>query len=126
VVLGDDRHSDFIRELPSVIQAEETMDCVLCYEPVTNPVCQDCLAEAIEQWLWEVAPERVDGLHEETRIIRAADGIGCIRCHKHFSVCTYCYTKHIFNWLRNTELQLEFVEFFNFDMYKLKPYAVDW
>lgn len=100
------------------------MDCVLCKEPVTNPVCQDCLEEAVEQWLWEVAPEKVEGLHEETDIVRAHGGVSCIRCKREFSVCTYCYTKHVFNWLRSdAELQLEFLEFFNFDLYQLKPYA---
>lgn len=98
------------------------MECVLCHEAVTNPVCQDCLAQAIEQWLWEVAPEKVEGLREETRIIRAKGGIGCIRCKQKFRVCTYCYTKHIFNWLSNLELQAEFIEFFNFDLYRLEPY----
>jgi hypothetical protein len=101
------------------------MDCVLCYEPVTNPVCQDCLEQAIEQWLWEVAPEKVDGLRFETNVIRAPHGVQCIRCNHAVGVCTYCYTKHIFNWLNNLELQSEFIEFFNFDMYTLKPYASD-
>ena len=101
------------------------MECVLCYEPVTNPLCQDCLAEAIEQWRWEVAPEKIDGLHEETRVISNGEGVNCIRCKHDFSVCTYCYTKHIFNWLADARLQGEFIEFFNFDMYTLKPYAVD-
>ena len=99
------------------------MDCVLCKEPVTNPVCQDCLAEAIEQWLHESAPEKIDGLRNETEVLAYAHGVKCIRCKHEFAVCTYCYTKHIFNWLRNSELQLEFLEYFNFDLYQLKPYA---
>jgi hypothetical protein len=101
------------------------MDCVLCYEPVTNPLCNECLAETIEQWLWEVAPEKVEGLREETRVIANKTGVRCVHCGNKFSVCTYCYTKHVFNWLNNAELQREFVEFFNFDMYRLRPYAGD-
>ncbi len=99
------------------------MECVLCDEPVTNPVCQDCLAQAIEQWLWEAAPHKIDEMHTETETIRAEGTVKCIRCKQLFSICTYCYTKHIFNWLHDGELQLEFLEFFNFDMYRLEPYT---
>lgn len=99
------------------------MDCMLCKEPVTNPVCQDCLAQAIEQWLHEEAPEKIEGLHTETEMIKSPHGVRCIKCHKHFEICTYCYTKHIFNWLKDAKLQLQFLEFFNFDLYQLKPYG---
>ena len=99
------------------------MECVLCKEPVTNPVCQDCLAEAIEQWLHEAAPEKIASLHEETEMIKSPYGVNCIRCKQAFEICTYCYTRHIFNWLHDGKLQLEFLEFFNFDLYQLKPYA---
>ena len=99
------------------------MECVLCREQVTNPVCQDCLAQAIEQWLWEVGPDKVEGLREQTRMIASNEGIRCIRCKHRFGLCTYCYTKHIFNWLDDAALQAEFVEFFNFDLYKLEPYG---
>lgn len=101
------------------------MDCVLCEEPVTNPLCQDCLAKAIEQWLWEVDPTRIADLHQETNVIRAVeeDGVRCIKCKHEFRVCTFCYTKHIFNWLHDAKLQAEFVEFFNFDLYRVTPYS---
>jgi hypothetical protein len=99
------------------------MECMLCKEPVTNPVCQDCLAQAVEQWLHEAAPQKVESLRAETEYIKGRDGVPCIRCKQLFEVCTYCYTKHIFNWLADGELQLEFLEFFNFDLYQLKPYA---
>lgn len=100
------------------------MDCALCNEPITNPLCQDCLAEAIEQWLHETAPERIEGLHKETDILSSHGDTACVHCKAHFGLCTYCYTKHIFNWLHDGKLQLEFLEFFNFDLYQLKPYEV--
>jgi hypothetical protein len=99
------------------------MMCILCHEQVTNPLCPECLGEAIEQWLWESAPERIEGLHNETDTLRHPHGVRCVRCHARFDVCTYCYTKQIFNWLKGSKLQLEFLEFFNFDMYRLTPYG---
>lgn len=99
------------------------MDCALCSHPITNPLCQDCLAEAIEQWLHETAPKRVDELYDLTNSLRAPHGIACVHCEGTVSVCTYCYTRNVFNWLREGELQIEFVDFFNFDFYDPTPYS---
>jgi hypothetical protein len=99
------------------------MDCVLCDQPVTNPLCQDCLAEAIEQWLHEEAPERVLGLRKLTESIRADNDVHCVHCSGSVGVCTYCYTRQVFNWLHDGKLQISFVDYFNFDFYDDKPYG---
>lgn len=101
----------------------EEIECALCREPVTNPVCHECLADAIAQWVAEEAPERIEGFWRETRALDGADGVACIHCKRPVGVCTYCYTRAIFNWLRDGTLQLSFVEYFNFDFYRGAPYA---
>lgn len=92
------------------------MDCALCHEPITNPVCQDCLGEGVAEWLGEHRPHRVHDLHVQTSSLRAdtVAGIDCIRCKREFAVCPYCYGKEVFNWLKDGELQLSYLRFFNF------------
>ena len=99
------------------------MECVLCREPVTNPICHECLAEAIAQWIAEEAPERIASFWQETHALDGAPGVRCVHCGKNVGVCTYCYTRAIFNWLRDGDLQSSFVEHFNFDFYRTSPYA---
>jgi hypothetical protein len=98
------------------------MECVLCREPVTNPVCHECLAEAIAQWVAEKVPERIEDFWRETRALDGAHGVRCVHCRSPVGVCTYCYTREIFNWLRDGKLQFSFVEYFNFDFYREQPY----
>ena len=90
------------------------MDCVLCYEPITNPLCPDCLGEAVDQWLCEVAPQRREEFAIFTGALHTNRGERCVHCTGRFKVCTYCYCKDVFNWLGEGALQLRFVRFFNF------------
>ena len=90
------------------------MDCMLCKEPITNPLCPDCLTQAVEQWLGTVAPDRAEALKNAIAHPDSDTGAKCIRCNKHFNLCTYCYSKEVFNWLRYGELQMQFMHIFPF------------
>ena len=43
------------------------MECVLCIEAVTNPVCASCLEAQMSVWLNEVNPDLVIELKEKTK-----------------------------------------------------------
>ena len=96
------------------------MECVLCKEAVTNPICSDCLEAQMSIWLNEVKPHIVNELKEKTNEISfGLNTVGaCILCKKDMNLCAYCYTEHIFNWLidNNRELAKKFITYFNFDL----------
>ena len=96
------------------------MECVLCMEAVTNPVCASCLEAQMSIWLKETRSELVSELREKTNEISFGLNIvdACILCNKDMNVCTYCYTEYIFNWLvdNNKDLAEKFMTYFNFDL----------
>ncbi|MBR9700606.1 hypothetical protein GOV11_01950 [Candidatus Woesearchaeota archaeon] len=95
------------------------MRCVLCEEPITNPICPGCLREGVRQWLWEERREElVPAVEELTRgIFRNMGDIHCIKCNSLMSVCTYCYTEEVFRLIRHyPELVAQYLEFFNYDL----------
>ncbi|NQU98393.1 hypothetical protein HQ533_02915 [Candidatus Woesearchaeota archaeon] len=95
-------------------------ECIVCNEAITNPVCMGCVEEEIKAWLCEVKPELVEELYTKTEEIDSGFGeTSCILCHNWMSVCTYCYTIHIFDWLkiRAPELSKSFRTIFNFNYF---------
>lgn len=91
------------------------MDCRICHEQITNPLSPQCLGEAIEQWLVEKAPQRVEDLTGLTESFSHEErGVKCIVTGHRFCVCTHCYTKEVFNWLGDGVLQIEFLQYFDF------------
>ncbi len=96
-------------------------ECVLCREAVTNPVCPDCLAEQIAAWLGEREPGLIAELRLKTRqmSMHLFDEDKCVICFKGMDICAYCYTEHIFDWLKttkNSELVNGFLSAFHFDL----------
>lgn len=55
-------------------------------------------------WVWEKYPERVELLLELDDItddVKVAGGFTtCIKCAMPMAVCSYCYTEHVFSWIR--------------------------
>ena len=97
-------------------------ECVLCEEYITNPLCPDCIADQVSTWLREVKPELVEELRKETKKLTLSifNENKCIKCKGFMDICTYCYTEHVFYWLKSQETQSdatnEFVKFFHFDL----------
>ena len=77
--------------------------CVACDEVITQPICANCLREEIATWLQERVPERPElllRLEELTEEILAFGGeTGCIKCRNPMSLCSHCYTEHIYAWV---------------------------
>ncbi len=96
--------------------------CVLCEQQITNPICPERLESQMKTWLLETKPELIEELEEESRVFsKCADSEDvCIITKRHMNVCVYCYTEHIFNWLKQTnadkETLSEFMQYFNFDL----------
>ena len=98
--------------------------CVACKDVITNPICPECLEEGIGSWLAGVKPKISHQLRSKTFEVDTVGDVKCIKCKRSRGLCPYCYTKHIFSWLRteHSELALTFLEIFNFDLER-KGYA---
>lgn len=103
--------------------------CAECQESIYNPICPSCLAREIEAWLNEKNRKNKKADKEiGNKIlfeIKAFLGNGlqggkCIICKKHSDfLCPYCFTKEVFDILKefkaNKELLEDFFTHFNYD-----------
>ena len=81
------------------------MECLECQEQITNPICNDCLATAINQWFPGLSLPGTEFHYGES----------CIICSNKINICAYCYTEDIHNWLlaEKPEIAEEFKEIFH-------------
>lgn len=96
----------------------------MCFEPISNLICINCLGEAVHSWLNSVKPELLkefSTLHRQFIKYLSSDQnfIKCIKCKNIIDavICPYCYEKEIF-WLifsKDAKLAKKFAKLFNFD-----------
>ena len=94
--------------------------CIICDTVITNPVCPFCLEEGIKDWLSQKKPSLVKYLDTIVKeYITGVEETRCVVCKRKMNLCAYCYTKEVFDLLKEKapELITEFVTFFNFDLY---------
>lgn len=97
----------------------ENPQCVVCEEPITNPICPACLKEGVSQWLLEQGQYGLLGeVDEMTRGVFANSGSTfCIKCDSLMGLCAYCYTKEVFDIVkRHPRLVADYLVYFNFDL----------
>ena len=88
--------------------------CVVCDEAITNPICPDCLAKKMRNWLDEFDPQlasEVDGFSIE-------GDTTCLFCGQGMSICAHCYSMDVYEQLavKNEKLAREFVSRFDFGL----------
>ncbi|MBI5148057.1 hypothetical protein HZA33_00065 [Candidatus Pacearchaeota archaeon] len=101
--------------------------CAECKESIFNPICPSCLAREIEAWINENSG-RIELLKLKEKLLEAVRaykksslrGGRCIICKKNSDfLCPYCFTKEIFDILKeikaNKELLQDFFIHFNYD-----------
>ena len=91
-------------------------DCVVCDEAITNPICPDCLAKKMRNWLVEFGPQlasEVDGFS-----IEGETDTTCLFCGQGMSICAHCYSMDVYEQLavKNAKLAQEFVSRFDFGL----------
>lgn len=94
-------------------------ECVMCEETITNPICPACLQEGVQQWLLEQGQAQLaDDVNELTRGVFANNGDAfCIKCDSVMSLCAYCYTKEVFNLVKeHPRLVRHYLDYFNYDL----------
>ncbi len=94
-------------------------DCILCLQPITNPVCEGCYEEEVDEFLKSMGFNKnarsvvldeiskkmpQEGLNEEK----------CILCGEDYlSVCSYCYFNISMRALRELNFHEDFIEYFS-------------
>ncbi|MEM7825509.1 MAG: hypothetical protein QW412_01455 [Candidatus Aenigmatarchaeota archaeon] len=104
---------------------EETTICRICFEPIMNFLCVECLNQSISKWLLLENSELLadyQKFHLLLSIFFSSDEQEfCVKCKKKSStiLCPYCYTSEVFLWLleKNTKTAKKFAYLFNFDFF---------
>ena len=94
------------------------MQCTICAETITNPICPDCLTSRISSWLREVNPALAKKLKPFP--IKTEDGEPCLFCGQKMNVCAHCVCYDLYEFLAEHDLKLakEFAARFDFDLRK--------
>ncbi|MDD9953893.1 MAG: hypothetical protein OXR66_06170 [Candidatus Woesearchaeota archaeon] len=91
------------------------MNCVVCEEVITNPVCPCCLHEGVGQWLSERGQTKIATQVEW--VPHTTGDTHCIKCDQGMGICSYCYMGEMFDVVKQQPALIkEFLTFFNFDL----------
>ena len=102
----------------------ETVICRMCFEPIFNFLCIDCLGKTVSTWLSKEKSNLVksfNSFHSKLRAYFSSDENEekCIKCGRTTNavLCPYCYVNEIFWWMFEKDMKLakKFYRFFNFD-----------
>lgn len=94
------------------------MECTICDDAVTNPICVECLCEEIEEWLRETKPKLMREVKKVASFYKEMTPIStCILCGKQMSVCRHCFTKEVHEIIKeHPELEEDFLRQFDYGL----------
>jgi hypothetical protein len=89
---------------------QQAYECVSCLEPITNPLCHDCLGNQISSWLGlypnirkKLTPKLKSYIQEVNN--NTINSVTCVSCNKKkAALCPYCFTEGIFNLLKKSNI----------------------
>jgi hypothetical protein len=101
-------------------------NCIICLEPITNPVCIECYLKEINSWLQENIENKITRQIILLSIINKIPKTPfkkdlCILCGKNeVTTCSYCFFLKTLEILKKLELSREtmnsFKETFNYSL----------
>ncbi len=88
--------------------------CIECEQAITNPICTGCLSEEMVILVHETRPD----LAEQINGFYFGGEVNCIKCHGGMSLCAHCFSKDIYEFIKENDQTLakEFVNRFDFDL----------
>ncbi len=105
---------------------QQAYECMNCLQPITNPVCHNCLGNQISEWLGFYPNIKKKMLPKLKNYIKEVgnnviESVNCISCQKKkAALCPYCFTEGIFNLLKRSRVDkmviMDFLSTFNFDL----------
>jgi len=94
--------------------------CVLCNEVITNPICLDCLGNAMQQWAEITKPGLEKKIKEKLELFNSYTHkvTTCVVCGKNINICAHCLSNKIFKWLERNhpETTESFLISFNYQL----------
>jgi hypothetical protein len=98
--------------------------CVNCYEPITNPICDECFMREIKSWIrekpiLEKKQKEILGKIQKLMILDTPSEVSCIFCNNSYvSICSYCFFLEASKVLIRQKLDKfmvnEFLDLFNY------------
>ena len=105
---------------------QSSYECMSCLEPITNPICHQCLGNQISSWLGLYPSIKKKMQPKVSKYVQEVNnntlsGVSCASCQKQqAALCPYCFTEGIFNMLRKSNIDkmvvMDFLSTFNFDL----------
>jgi GTP-sensing pleiotropic transcriptional regulator CodY len=92
--------------------------CSECFEPISNPICVNCLKTEINSWLDSQSLKIKKAVNSEIKNLKKQlKDIGqisqCIICKKNSEVCPFCLMQNIENSLRKQRVSEKKISEFN-------------
>lgn len=85
-------------------------NCINCREPITNPVCAECVANILANWLKKEKPTAIPLLRSRLESIPIADDAlvdtFCIKCNQVMEICPECVSQELREWLSEDHPEL--------------------
>jgi len=109
----------------SSFEKEIHHDCLSCAEPITNPLCPECIGKGFKQWIGKFTTgdkgiiEKLDHFLKNHKHLDG-NSIKCASCRKNTThICPYCFTEYLYKLTKEAGLGVcamtEFLFIFNFD-----------
>lgn len=102
----------------------ETTICKICFEPIFNPICVDCLSTSTKKWLSINIPQLLTEFQDFSKNLKEKfefpqEEEKCAKCGNRLetTICPYCYSREVYGLLslKDEKLAKNFIKFFNFD-----------
>ncbi len=98
-------------------------DCLSCGQDIKHPLCPNCISKAFHAWSKKFPEHRnlkskLNGFMKHHNSI-SANSKPCVACQSPVHVCPLCFTKHLYNLVKEAGLGVQataqFLFIFNFD-----------
>jgi len=95
-------------------------DCILCLQPITNPMGEDCYLKHLEIWLVSQGMSEVESGIVRDYVQRRLPGNDlsgetCVTCgREHLSICSYCFVFVASGVMRDLSFARSFEEDFEY------------
>ncbi len=93
--------------------------CIICLDPITNPICEECHINEIETWLIDLnlTKEMIRKTKKEIRKIKTKkeylNESYCVICQKQrISTCSYCFFLRVAKKLKKLNFPYQYIEDF--------------
>ena len=86
--------------------------CVECNEIITNPICSECLAKKMQTVIKQYNPR----LATDIIGIKIPGETKCLFCKEEMGLCAHCFSKDIYEELREEDPEFAEVFWSRFDL----------